>query len=157
MKQILFAFLVVLVAKTNAQHGYWQQHVDYQMEITMDTEKHQFTGTQKLVYTNNSPDTLNRVFYHLYFNAFQPGSMMDQRSETIQDPDKRIAGNIAKLKQEEIGYQKVTMLTQSGFKQNCVNRCFREQVQRLIWPLMLRYPFRSGEVAAITKKTLIIP
>lgn len=80
----------------------------------MDTENHQFSGTQKLVYTNNSPDTLTRVFYHLYFNAFQPGSMMDQRSEVIADPDKRIEGNIAKLKPHEIGYHKVTMLTQEG-------------------------------------------
>ncbi|MBL4586637.1 MAG: M1 family peptidase, partial [Flavobacteriales bacterium] len=72
-----------------AQHGYWQQHVSYQMEIDMDVEKHQFSGKQKLTYTNNSPDTLTKVFYHLYFNAFQPESMMDIRSRTIADADPR--------------------------------------------------------------------
>ena len=51
---------------------YWQQHVDYTMAIDMDVKTYQYTGEQKLVYTNNSPDELNRVYYHLYFNAFQP-------------------------------------------------------------------------------------
>ena len=114
MKIYSLLFLLVTNQVVNAQSGYWQQHVDYTMQITMDTEKHQFAGTQKLVYTNNSPDTLNQVFYHLYFNAFQPGSMMDVHSQTIKDPDRRIADRIGKLNPDEIGYQKVTSLLQNG-------------------------------------------
>ena len=66
-----------------AQHpdpGYWQQEVDYIMDVRMDVETYKYTGTQELVYTNHSPDTLSRVFYHLFFNAFQPDSQMDVRS-----------------------------------------------------------------------------
>jgi hypothetical protein len=114
MKYFLLAFKLIFVLAASAQYGYWQQHVDYHMDIVMDTENHRFTGTQKLVYTNHSLDTLTRVFYHLYFNAFQPGSMMDVRSANIQDPDRRIAGKIARLKPDEIGYHKITMLTQDG-------------------------------------------
>lgn len=99
-----------------AQHHYWQQHVDYYMEIDMDVNTHQFTGKQVLKYTNNSPDTLHRVFYHLYFNAFQPGSMMDVRSRTIADPDSRVLDRISKLTPEEIGYLKVETLTQDGIE-----------------------------------------
>ncbi|MEL6274459.1 MAG: M1 family peptidase, partial [Bacteroidota bacterium] len=62
------------------QAGYWQQHVEYQMDIDFDVTTNQYAGQQRLVYTNNSPDTLHKVFYHLYFNAFQPGSMMDVRN-----------------------------------------------------------------------------
>ncbi|MFI3185218.1 MAG: hypothetical protein QX198_04490, partial [Methylococcaceae bacterium] len=80
----------------------------------MDATRHQFKGKQKLVYTNNSPDTLTKVFYHLYFNAFQPGSMMDVRSRTIQDPDPRVADRISKLAPEEVGYHKVDRFTQDG-------------------------------------------
>lgn len=40
------------------------------MDITLDALEHQYKGTQKLTYTNNSSDTLNKVFYHLYYNAF---------------------------------------------------------------------------------------
>ncbi len=97
-----------------AQRTYWQQHVDYNMEIDLDVDTHQFTGNQILKYTNNSPDTLNRVFYHLYFNAFQPGSMMDIRSRTISDPDRRVMDRISKLSPDEIGYLKVESLLQDG-------------------------------------------
>ncbi len=93
---------------------YWQQHVDYKMEIEMNVENYQYSGKQQLKYTNNSPDTLTTVFYHLYFNAFQPGSEMDVRSTTIADPDKRVADNISKLTPSEIGYIKVNSLKQNG-------------------------------------------
>ena len=56
--------------------GYWQQHVDYTMDVDMNVDNYQYTGKQKLVYTNNSPETLDRVYYHLFFNAFQPGSQI---------------------------------------------------------------------------------
>ena len=84
------------------------------MEIDLDVESNQFKGTQKLKYTNNSPDTLTSVYYHLYFNAFQPNSMMDVRSRTIEDPDRRVGKRIFSLKEDEIGYHKIESLTQDG-------------------------------------------
>ncbi|RMA66032.1 M1 family metallopeptidase [Ulvibacter antarcticus] len=117
MKLLLSSILtIVLMAPAVAQNNfsYWQQKVDYKMEIDMDVKTHQYKGKQELVYTNNSPDTLNRVFYHLYFNAFQPGSEMDVRSRTIEDPDGRVADRIAKLMPSEIGFIKPLSLTQDG-------------------------------------------
>ena len=93
---------------------YWQQHVDYTMDIDMDVKTYQYKGNQKLVYTNNSPDALNKVFYHLYFNAFQPGSQMDVRSRNIKDPDKRVGDRISKLLPSEIGFIRVNSLKQDG-------------------------------------------
>jgi hypothetical protein len=40
--------------------NYWQQHVDYKMNVVMDVKTYQYK-TQELVYTNNSQDTLSRV------------------------------------------------------------------------------------------------
>jgi hypothetical protein len=97
---------------------YWQQHVDYKMEIDMDVNTYQYKGKQTLIYTNNSPDVLNKVYYHLYFNAFQPNSEMDVRSRTIADPDRRVGDRISKLKPNEIGYIKVKNLEQNGQKLN---------------------------------------
>ncbi len=98
--------------------SYWQQHVDYTMEVDMDVETFQYTGTQKLVYTNNSPDVLKRVYYHLYFNAFQPGSEMDVRLQSVKDPDGRMMENeksrISLLSETEMGYLHVQTLTQDG-------------------------------------------
>ena len=98
----------------NSSIGYWQQHVDYKMDIDMNVDTFQYKGKQTLVYTNNSPDVLNRVYYHLYFNAFQPNSEMDVRSRTIPDPDRRVTDRISKLSPSEIGYIKVNNLKQNG-------------------------------------------
>ncbi|NMM48023.1 M1 family metallopeptidase [Marinigracilibium pacificum] len=97
-------------------HGYWQQSAKYEMNIDMDVNTNQFTGDQTLTYTNNSPDTLSKVFYHLYFNAFQPESQMDVRSRNLPDPDKRVQDRISKLTKEEIGYHEINSLTQDGKK-----------------------------------------
>jgi hypothetical protein len=97
-----------------AQAADWQQHVNYVMDIDVDADFHQYKGHQVLTYTNNSPDTLHRVFYHLFFNAFQPGSMMDVRSLSIKDPDGRVADRISQLKPDEIGYIRPNSLMQDG-------------------------------------------
>ena len=106
-----------------AQPDRWQQRVKYTMNIDMNVQTNQFTGKQKLEYTNNSPDTLTRVFYHLYFNAFQPGSMMDTRSRRQgvvngtggrPDWDQRVKDRILNLKPNEIGYQKILSLKMNG-------------------------------------------
>ncbi|MEM7368282.1 MAG: peptide deformylase [Bacteroidota bacterium] len=97
-----------------AEDFYWQQAVKYYMEIDMDVEKHQYDGFQRLTYFNHSPDTLKRVFYHLYFNAFQSGSMMDIRSQNISDPSSKIGNRISALSEDEIGYLRTNSLTQDG-------------------------------------------
>ncbi|WP_118838763.1 M1 family metallopeptidase [Salinibacter ruber] len=92
----------------------WQQHVDYEMDIRLNPETHQVDGHQRLTYTNNSPDTLRTVYYHLYFNAFQPQSMMAERNRHLPDPDGRTVPRIFNLTPDEQGRQTVTSLTQDG-------------------------------------------
>ena len=90
MKLVFSIFLAACsVVSSQNSFNYWQQHVYYTMSVDMDVTNWQYTGNQKLVYTNHSPDTLHQVFYHMYFNAFQPCSEMDVRSRTIADPDRR--------------------------------------------------------------------
>lgn len=113
-KLSVFAFLFGAVFSLNAQQNYWQQKVEYTMNIDFDASNHQFKGTQHLVYYNQSPDTLNKVFYHLYYHAFQPGSSMDMRSRTIADPDRRVGDRIAHLQPNEIGYHKIKKMVVNG-------------------------------------------
>jgi len=117
MTNVMLAFIFAF-AKTGAiaqnNTTYWQQHVDYNMEIDMNVNNYQYDGKQILTYTNNSPETLDRVYYHLYFNAFQPGSEMDVRSRSIADPDPRVGDRISKLSPDEIGFIKVNSLEQDG-------------------------------------------
>lgn len=92
----------------------------------MDVKTYRYKGKQQLVYTNNSPDTLRKVYFHLYPNAFQPGSEMDMRLRSIKDPDGRMVtkktvdgkevkeSRIKNLKPDEIGYLKISDLKQDG-------------------------------------------
>ncbi|NRB59601.1 MAG: M1 family metallopeptidase [Winogradskyella sp.] len=124
--------------ENNATYGYWQQHAKYEMEIDMDVKSYQYEGKQKIVYTNNSPDVLNKVFYHLYFNAFQPGSEMDVRSRTIADPDGRVGDRISKLLPNEIGYIKVNSL-----KQN--DKAISYETVGTVLEVTLNQPIQPGE------------
>lgn len=127
MKKFALLLCVFLVQFVFGQRkGYWQQKVDYKMTIDVKDDLYQYDGKMKLKYTNNSGQNLNKVYFHLYFNAFQPQSMMDYRLANIADPDKRMVSNIgtkenpkmqsriATLSEDNMGYQKIKSLTQNG-------------------------------------------
>jgi len=120
-------FILCFFSTTNlfAQPERWQQSVKYTMNIDVDTLTNRFSGTQKLQYQNNSTDKLDKVFYHLYWNAFQPNSSMDVRSRELgkqlingrQDWDGRVKDRISNLNENEIGYQKIKSLKMNGVAQ----------------------------------------
>jgi hypothetical protein len=128
MKKPTFTSLLLFVFSFGfAQNSpYWQQKADYKMDISMDVKTFTYKGTQEIVYTNNSPDTLQKVYIHLFNNAFQPGSEMDARLQSISDPDKRMVktfktpqkttyeSRIAALKPNEIGFLKISDFKQDG-------------------------------------------
>ncbi|MFI5151023.1 MAG: M1 family metallopeptidase [Bacteroidia bacterium] len=58
--------------------GYWQQDVHYSIKARLDEKTDIIQGSEELTYWNNSPDTLTFVYFHLYQNAFQPGSYTDK-------------------------------------------------------------------------------
>lgn len=129
MKTTFFSFLLLFSFSLFAQPDRWQQRVKYTMSIDMNVQTNQYKGKQNVVYWNNSPDTLTKVFLHLYWNAFQPGSMMDERSRrqgainvpkgrgTGPDWDVRVKDRIAALKPDEIGYQKIASIKMNGREQ----------------------------------------
>ncbi len=127
MKKSIILFLMALFIHlvSFGQPDRWQQGVKYKMDIDVDVNTNRFTGKQKLEYSNNSPVILYKVFYHLYWNAFQPNSSMDIRSQELgknlvnnrPDWDGRVKDRIANLKEDEIGYQKIISLKMNGVPQ----------------------------------------
>lgn len=112
---LVLLLALLFAAPADAQRkGYWQQEVEYIMDIDVDAASNTFVGKQELTYHNNSDDELDRVFYHLFFNAFQPNSMMDKRSRTIPDPDRRVRDRIYHYDDTEIGYQNIHWVTLNG-------------------------------------------
>jgi Peptidase family M1 domain len=127
MKKLFLLFSILFISNIFAQSSsYWQQKVDYKMQVSIDVKTYQYKGSQQLVYTNNSNDTLRKVYYHLYNNAFKPGSEMDMRIQNIKDPDARMVSKtkvddkeikvsrISKLTPSEIGYLHIANVKQDG-------------------------------------------
>jgi hypothetical protein len=120
-KIVLSMVLMMLLQVAEAQPG-WQQRVKYKMDVNLDVTTHILKGKQNIEYTNNSPDTLRVLYFHMYWNAFQPNSMMDVRSRELgkrvingsNDWDFRVADRISKLKPDETGYQKMVALKMNG-------------------------------------------
>lgn len=121
----ILATALFTINHSHAQSDRWQQRVNYKMDVIVDVQNNTFNGKQKLEYSNNSPDTLKTLYYHLYWNAFQPGSMMDVRSIELgkkmirgkQDWDQRVRDRISKLSEKEIGYQRVNNFKVNGITQ----------------------------------------
>jgi len=126
-----FIYLLTLLVACNvsfAQPDRWQQRIKYKMDVNVDVNTNLITGKQNIEYWNNSPDTLKRVFLHLYWNAFQPNSSMDVRSRElgklatrkdtkgndVLDWDRRVKDTIMNLQPNEIGYQRVKTISMNG-------------------------------------------
>ena len=94
-------FALVFTLSINGQNS-WQQNANYKIYIDIDVNKNTFKGSQEVLYTNNSPDTLNKVFFHLYFNAFRPELIciviqLNFRSLTALIADEQVFGISANL------------------------------------------------------------
>jgi len=135
---IVFCFLhkIQHVEAQRNSGGYWQQKVQYYVETEIDVETSQYSGTQEIKYTNNSPERLSRVYFHLYYNAFKPGSEMDVRSRTIADPDSRVLDRIEKLSTDDQGFLNVVGLKQDGeaLKSSVAGTVLEVQLNKVIEP-----------------------
>ena len=134
-KNLAFIFIAIIafVSGVSAQADRWQQRIDYKINATLDVATNIVKGTEDIVYTNNSTDTLRKVYFHLYWNAFQPNSSMDVRSrelgkntmtsrrgDVIKDWDARVTDRIQKLTPTEIGYQRVSQILIGGKQQKLI-------------------------------------
>ena len=114
MKKPFISLSFLMTLNIAVCQTYWQQEVDYKMVVDMDVESHQYEGIQSLVYNNHSPDTLKSVYFHLFYNAFQPDSEMAIRLKNGKDPNTRFQVNFDTLQPQNQGYLKVTNLKQDG-------------------------------------------
>lgn len=126
--------ILAIVSNVSAQADRWQQHIDYKINAALNVQTNIVKGTENIVYTNNSPDTLRKIYFHMYWNAFQPNSVMDLRSRELgkttftsrrgtqmQDWDPRVRDRIQQLKPEEIGYQRISQIAIAGKAQQLID------------------------------------
>ena len=81
MKKIILGFLfhcqfpiadcqTFNIARDETQ-AYFQQKVNYKIDVTLNDVENTLDGFEIIDYTNNSPDTLHYIWFHLWPNAYK--------------------------------------------------------------------------------------
>ncbi|MDO4224266.1 MAG: M1 family metallopeptidase [Bergeyella zoohelcum] len=127
---------------------YYQQFAKYKMDIDVDAKNYTYQGKQTLNYTNNSPDELKVVYFHLYWNAFKAGSMMDQRVQSQGiNGDGRLQQNgvsrLASIPKEQEGLQNIHWVKQNGKK-------LKFEIQETIMKVELAEPIKPNSTTTFS-------
>jgi hypothetical protein len=70
MKEVLLTFILFSSLGIRAQQ-YWQQEVNYTIEVSLNDTEHSLVGFVQIEYINRSPDTLHFIWFHLWPNAYK--------------------------------------------------------------------------------------
>ena len=149
MKKGLFLAWSLLFGFTFAQQSaYYQQFAKYKMDIDVDAENFKYDGKQTITYTNNSPDELKEVYFHLYWNAFKPGSMMDQRVQNQgKNGDSRLqkdgVSRLSTIPKDQEGAQNIHWIKQNGKE-------LKFEIQETIMKVYLNTPIKAGSSTTFT-------
>lgn len=149
MSRVLLAVVLFIGTLITGQQGpYYQQFAKYAMDIDVDAANFTYNGKQTITYTNNSPDELKEVYFHLYWNAFKPGSMMDQRTQSLgKNGDSRLqkggVSTLASIPKNEEGAQNIHWIRQNG-------KNLKFEVQETIMKVTLDTPVKPNSTTVFT-------
>lgn len=154
MKRFFILFIISYSTLLFAQKGkYYQQHAAYKMDIDVDAQHYAYNGKQTLTYTNNSPDELKVVYFNLYWNAFKPNSLMDQRVQNQGNhADKRLAdknkagqlvSRLATIPKGEEGAQNIHWIKQNG-------KDLKFEIQETVMKVYLDQPLKPNSKTTFT-------
>ena len=102
--KLIVAAIILIPALVNAEKPYFQQDVTYDIKAELDTESAVLAGIENIRYINNSPDTLHEIYFHLFYNAFQPGSYLDMQNR------ERGYYRISRLNEKDRGYMNIDLI-----------------------------------------------
>src|SRR5438552_225321 len=121
--------------------NYWQQQVNYTIDVSLNDKDHSLDGFEKIEYINNSPDTLKFIWFHLWPNAYKndktafSDQLLENGNTKFYFSDKEQKGYINRL----------------AFKVNNITAIIEDHPQHIdIVKLMLPEPLPSGQRATIT-------
>lgn len=149
MSRVLLVVVLFIGTLITGQQGpYYQQFAKYAMDIDVDAANFTYNGKQTITYTNNSPDELKEVYFHLYWNAFKPGSMMDQRTQSLgKNGDSRLqkggVSTLASIPKNEEGAQNIHWIRQNG-------KNLKFEVQETIMKVTLDTPVKPNSTTVFT-------
>ena len=90
---IILELLSILPSTVHGQNDYWQQFVHYNIDVSLNTTTHFLSGTETILYRNNSPDILREIYLHLYPNAFKDANSTIAKEAKAAGCNPQIQGN----------------------------------------------------------------
>ncbi len=146
LNTFLFMIVFAFPAKTNSQNsqnpwywknrkpieGYWQQDVHYTIKASLDDKTNIVDGSEELIYTNNSPDELKFVYFHLYNNAQVKGSYL---SDLYKNNHYQV--KYGKYQEQGLGTA-ISSITVNGKE-------LKSELDNTIIKVYLNAPLKSGE------------
>jgi len=72
---LIITLLLTGITFADNQDAYFQQYVNYEIDVKLDVDSHKLDVYETLLYTNNSPDTLNEIYFYVYMNKFRKKSL----------------------------------------------------------------------------------
>ncbi|HWJ27569.1 MAG TPA: hypothetical protein VNS32_13575, partial [Flavisolibacter sp.] len=67
----VFLLVVMCCVRILAWGQYWQQQVDYVIDVHLNDQEKTLDAFEKISYINHSPDTLTYIWFHLWPNAYK--------------------------------------------------------------------------------------
>jgi hypothetical protein len=123
------------------QQKYWQQQVNYSIDVSLNDKQHTIDGFERIEYINQSPDTLHFIWFHLWPNAYKndktafSDQLLENGSTTFYFSNKEDKGYINRL----------------DFKVNDITASLQDHPQHIdIAKLILPSPLAPGEKIIIT-------
>lgn len=131
----------LLFITSYSQSGYWQQQVNYTIDVSLDDKARSLDGFERIEYINRSPDTLDFIWFHVWPNAYKNDktAFTDQLLENGQTKF-YFSGK------EEKGY-----INRLDFKVNNITAAIEDHPQHIdIIKLVLPSPLAPEQTAIIT-------
>lgn len=141
MKKLPVVLLIALCSQLTAFSQYWQQQVNYTIDVSLNDKEHTLNGYEKIEYINNSPDTLTFIWFHIWSNAYKNDktAFSDQLLEN-GNTDFYFSGK------EQKGY-----INRLDFKVNNITAEIEDHPQHIdIVKLILPSPLSPGQKINIT-------
>lgn len=128
-------------------HQYWQQEVDYDIEVSLDEANQRLTGSETISYQNNSPDTLNYLWLQLDQNRFKNDSIAEMsRIHIGSSPDEDSPARLSMSGLRRLQYMEDI---DHGYEINAVTDSSGNELQHTIVGTLMRIdlprPIRSGQ------------
>ncbi|MCX8019615.1 MAG: M1 family metallopeptidase [Chitinophagaceae bacterium] len=142
MKNIFLSLLLTICFfSLTAQEKYWQQQVNYKIDVTLNDKENTLSGFAVIEYFNFSPDTLHFIWFHLWPNAYRNDKTAFSE-QLLENGNTRFYFS----SQEEKGY-----MNRLEFKVNGLTAATQDHPEHIdVMKVLLPSPLPPGKSVKIT-------